>query len=95
MGRFQIPLNPKLEASTLIIEKCRYMSSKMVPLWLVFKNVDDDAPPIYIIFKVSISCWGFVATSCLGVVFLDASNCIWLELSRGLVIACVCVGRSD
>ena len=27
------------------------MSSKMVPLWLVFKNYDDDAPPIYIIFK--------------------------------------------
>ena len=54
MGKFQIPLNPKLEATTLIIEKCRYMSSKMVPLWLVFKNYDDDAPPIYIIFKVCV-----------------------------------------
>jgi phosphatidylinositol-4,5-bisphosphate 3-kinase len=51
MGKFQIPLNPKLEATTLIVEKCRYMSSKMVPLWLVFRNADDDAPPIYIIFK--------------------------------------------
>ncbi len=39
-GTFQIPLNPKQEASTLIIEKCSYMSSKMVPLWLVFKNAD-------------------------------------------------------
>ncbi len=48
---FQIPFNPKLEASSLIVEKCRYMSSKMVPLWLVFKNVDADAPPIYILFK--------------------------------------------
>jgi len=35
----------------LIVEKCRYMSSKMVPLWLVFKNADENAPPIKIIFK--------------------------------------------
>jgi len=27
------------------------MSSKKVPLWLVFNNADKDAPPIYVIFK--------------------------------------------
>lgn len=27
------------------------MSSKMVPLWLVFKNADPDAPNVYVIFK--------------------------------------------
>jgi hypothetical protein len=51
MGKFQIPLNPKQEATTLIVDKCRYMSSKMVPLWLVFRNSDEEAGPIYIIFK--------------------------------------------
>jgi phosphatidylinositol-4,5-bisphosphate 3-kinase len=51
MGKFQIPLDPKWEATTLLVEKCRYMSSKMVPLWLVFNNADEDAPPIYIMFK--------------------------------------------
>eukprot|EP00457_Paulinella_chromatophora_P000957 gb/GEZN01000959.1/.p1 GENE.gb/GEZN01000959.1/~~gb/GEZN01000959.1/.p1 ORF type:complete len:1100 (-),score=179.27 gb/GEZN01000959.1/:106-3405(-) len=52
MGKFQIPFNPKLEATKLIISKCRYMSSKMVPLWLVFQNADEDTKePIYIIFK--------------------------------------------
>lgn len=51
MGKFQLPLNPKLEATTLLVSKCRYMSSKMVPLWLVFANADNDAPPIYVIFK--------------------------------------------
>eukprot|EP01006_Ploeotia_vitrea_P036247 TRINITY_DN66000_c6_g18_i1.p1 TRINITY_DN66000_c6_g18~~TRINITY_DN66000_c6_g18_i1.p1 ORF type:complete len:1249 (-),score=825.13 TRINITY_DN66000_c6_g18_i1:300-4046(-) len=51
IGKFQIPLQPKLEATTLIVEKCRYMSSKKVPLWLVFNNADAEAPPIYIIFK--------------------------------------------
>jgi hypothetical protein len=51
IGKFQIPLNPKLEASTLIVEKCRFMSSKKIPLWLVFKNAEPEAKPIYIIFK--------------------------------------------
>jgi phosphatidylinositol-4,5-bisphosphate 3-kinase len=51
MGKFQVPFNPKIEATTLIVEKCRYMSSKMVPLWLVFKNADLGAKPVYIMFK--------------------------------------------
>jgi phosphatidylinositol-4,5-bisphosphate 3-kinase len=52
MGRFQIPFNPKLVATKLLIPKCRYMSSKMVPLWLVFANADTDSKdPLYIIFK--------------------------------------------
>jgi len=51
-GKFAIPYNPKLEAKRLIIPKCRYMSSKMVPLWLVFENADEDVTkPILIIFK--------------------------------------------
>jgi phosphatidylinositol-4,5-bisphosphate 3-kinase len=51
MGKFQLPLNPKIEATSLIVEKCRFMSSKMVPLWLVFKNADEHGGPIYVIFK--------------------------------------------
>ena len=51
IGSFRIPLNPKLEATTLIVDKCRYMSSKKVPLWLVFNNAEEDAPPISVIFK--------------------------------------------
>lgn len=51
MGKFQVPLDPRWEATTLIVKKCRYMSSKMVPLWLVFKNADENGPPMYIMFK--------------------------------------------
>lgn len=47
----QVPLNPVQEVSTLVVEKCRYMSSKMVPLWIVLKNTDPLAPPVYLIFK--------------------------------------------
>ena len=37
---FLSPLHPKKRATTLVVDKCRYMSSKMVPLWLVFRNAD-------------------------------------------------------
>jgi phosphatidylinositol-4,5-bisphosphate 3-kinase len=47
----QIPLNPKWSAKKIIVERCRYMSSKKVPLWLVFENADEYAPPIEIMFK--------------------------------------------
>jgi hypothetical protein len=42
--------NPKLEASTVRVEKCRYMSSKMVPLWLVFDNADEQVGVITLRF---------------------------------------------
>jgi hypothetical protein len=51
IGHFYVPLNPKWKVSTLVVEKCRYMSSKMAPLWLVFRNVDPDGADIYVIFK--------------------------------------------
>ena len=36
--RFQLPLSPDLVATSLDVEKCRVMSSKKLPLWLVFKG---------------------------------------------------------
>lgn len=58
VGSLHNPLNPRVELGTVIVDKCRYMSSKMVPLWLVFNNKDPLAakinPPadtIYLIFK--------------------------------------------
>eukprot|EP00466_Bigelowiella_natans_P013628 jgi/Bigna1/90127/estExt_fgenesh1_pg.C_630024 len=51
VGKIQLPLNPKVEVTTLIVEKCKYMSSKMVPLWLVFKNADPKGGNVYVIFK--------------------------------------------
>ena len=50
-GCFQLPLNPKIEVKGLIPNKCKIMSSKMAPLWLVFENADPKAPPVYVIFK--------------------------------------------
>jgi len=49
--KFQLPLNPRIEASGLILKKCKYMDSKKLPLWLVFSNADPHGAPIYVIFK--------------------------------------------
>ena len=45
------PLNPVYKLGSIRISKCKFMDSKMKPLWLVFKNEDEDASDIYLIFK--------------------------------------------
>jgi hypothetical protein len=50
-SKFQLPLDPRLEASGLIVEKCKFMDSKKLPLWLVFENAEKRGHPIYVIFK--------------------------------------------
>lgn len=49
--RFTLALNPSMECSGLEIAKCKVMDSKKLPLWLVFRNSQDEGDPIYIIFK--------------------------------------------
>ncbi|KYQ90057.1 phosphatidylinositol-4 [Tieghemostelium lacteum] len=48
---FQLPLDPRWEAKGLILEKCKYMDSKKLPLWLVFENAEMNANPLTVIFK--------------------------------------------
>lgn len=40
----QLPLDPRYEVSGLIVQKCKFMDSKKVPLWLVFKNAEEGRP---------------------------------------------------
>ena len=49
---FILPIDYGIRVKGLIIDKCRYMDSKKLPLWLVFENADAGAPPVYVIFKV-------------------------------------------
>ncbi|KAK5582911.1 hypothetical protein RB653_004500 [Dictyostelium firmibasis] len=49
--RFHLTLNPRFESNGLIINKCRYMDSKKLPLRLSFTNTDMSAEPIEVIFK--------------------------------------------
>lgn len=49
---FLIPTDFAVRVKGLVIEKCKYMDSKKLPLWLVFENADPDGPNVYVIFKV-------------------------------------------
>lgn len=50
-ARFQLPLFTNVECKGLIIEKCKVMTSKKLPLWLVFENADRNGANITVIFK--------------------------------------------
>jgi len=50
-NKVQLPLNPMIEVYGLVIEKCKYMDSKKLPLWLIFSNADPNGPAKYVIFK--------------------------------------------
>ncbi|XP_038677309.1 phosphatidylinositol 4,5-bisphosphate 3-kinase catalytic subunit delta isoform [Scyliorhinus canicula] len=45
------PLNPCILLTELWVEKCKFMDSKMKPLWIVHKNQRYDGNPMGIIFK--------------------------------------------
>ncbi len=49
---FLIPTDFGVRVKGLVIDKCKYMDSKKLPLWLVFANADPDGPNVYVIFKV-------------------------------------------
>ena len=48
---YQLPLDPAITARNPKVEKCKFMDSKKLPLWLVLENEDPRANPIFIIFK--------------------------------------------
>ncbi|XP_072318072.1 phosphatidylinositol 4,5-bisphosphate 3-kinase catalytic subunit beta isoform [Eucyclogobius newberryi] len=45
------PLNPNVLLAAVNVEKCRYMDSKMKPLWIVYNNKLLDGDSLGIIFK--------------------------------------------
>ena len=51
LGNVISTLNPVHKLGNLVANKCKFMDSKMKPLWLVFENSDQDAANIFIIFK--------------------------------------------
>jgi phosphatidylinositol-4,5-bisphosphate 3-kinase len=50
-GGFGLPLNPEWMCKGLKVEKCKFMDSKKLPLWLVFENMDPLGKDLYVIFK--------------------------------------------
>nr|BAQ19553.1 phosphatidylinositol 4,5-bisphosphate 3-kinase catalytic subunit beta isoform [Patiria pectinifera] len=51
LSNFVSPLSPSYKLKCLRLEKCKFMSSKMRPLWLVFENEDPIGDNIFLMFK--------------------------------------------
>ncbi|OCT81080.1 phosphatidylinositol 4,5-bisphosphate 3-kinase catalytic subunit beta isoform [Xenopus laevis] len=51
LAHIQSPLNPSITLSELVVEKCKYMDSKMKPLWIVYNNRGFGSDSLGIIFK--------------------------------------------
>uniref|UniRef100_A0A8C0X1K8 Phosphatidylinositol 4,5-bisphosphate 3-kinase catalytic subunit beta isoform n=1 Tax=Castor canadensis TaxID=51338 RepID=A0A8C0X1K8_CASCN len=51
LSDLQSPLNPCVILSELYVEKCKYMDSKMKPLWLVYSNKVFGEDSVGVIFK--------------------------------------------
>lgn len=51
LSNFQSPLNPSVTLSDLNIEKCKYMDSKMKPLWIVYDNKVVGGDSVGVFFK--------------------------------------------
>jgi len=50
-AKFQVALDPRFECSGILVNKCKCMSSKKVPLWLVFTNADPLGDTLSVMFK--------------------------------------------
>ena len=48
---FELALDPKVELSGVLTDRCKYMDSKKLPLWCVFSNTDPTGQDVYAIFK--------------------------------------------
>ncbi|CAH0555330.1 unnamed protein product [Brassicogethes aeneus] len=51
MSDLRSPLDPTFRCSKIRVEKCKFMDSKMRPLWIVFENCDKYGEDVYVIFK--------------------------------------------
>ncbi|XP_012943910.1 phosphatidylinositol 4,5-bisphosphate 3-kinase catalytic subunit beta isoform [Aplysia californica] len=51
LSQLSSPLTPLYKMRELRVEKCKFMSSKKRPLWLVWENSDEMGPDIQIIYK--------------------------------------------
>lgn len=48
---YSLCLNPRIELKSIKAAKCKVMTSKKLPLWLVFQNADENGDDYYSIYK--------------------------------------------
>ncbi len=52
---YMLPISAGMRVTGICVEKCKWLSSVTVPLWIAFECADPIAPPVLVIFKVRLS----------------------------------------
>mmetsp|Transcript_962 Transcript_962/g.3317 ORF Transcript_962/g.3317 Transcript_962/m.3317 type:complete len:1116 (-) Transcript_962:3492-6839(-) len=90
-SKFRLPLDPRMEVSGVVVEKCKVMDSKKLPLWIVFGNSDPTASGVYVIYKAGDD----LRQDLLTLQMLKIMDSIWKRENLDLHIkpyGCVCTG---
>ncbi|XP_024539412.1 phosphatidylinositol 3-kinase 1 [Selaginella moellendorffii] len=90
-----LPVDPRCEVNGLELTKCKYMDSKKLPLWLVFKNTDRSVEEhTYIIFKTGDD----LRQDILTLEMFSLMNKTWLRHNLDMkmtIYSCVATGDSS
>lgn len=90
-SKFKLPLSTKIEVKKLIVEKCKVMNSKKLPIWLVFQNADSTGENVNVIFKAGDD----LRQDLLTLQILKNMDVIWKKRGIDLRLTpygCVCLG---
>ncbi|OQR89312.1 phosphatidylinositol kinase [Thraustotheca clavata] len=88
---YQLPIDPRIEVRSIVVKKCKIMSSAKLPLWLEFENAEEGGDPVIIMFKAGDD----VRQDCLTLQLIRLMDEMWRDDGKDLAMEpykCVSTG---